>query len=235
MNPGMFRRPFVVSDGAIVLGCALGIAACVDLPSQTPLGGVEDWTRSTVPAADKRPAVDKHAKSGSLSEDEAEPKAKKPRVAKAEQNDDELDAGKAELAREGDATTPELPFPEWEGRYEGNDVATTRFGDNPEKVERDPNAVLRVDDDAGYKIVIVDSNTGYDICSMSATPDGAVLKIDDNAECFSSGPTVGSVVSGTARRQGEEIVFDMEIVIRVETPESSLEGSLDYHFQGESS
>ena len=229
MNPRMFGRPLVVSGWAIGLGCALGIAACVAQPSRTPLGGAEDWALSTTPAADKR------ARSVSPSEDKPEPEAKEPRVAKKEKKNEESDAGEAKLALGGDAGAPERPFAQWVGRYEGKDTATTRFGGNPEKVEHDPNAVLRVDDADGYKIVIVDSNTGGDSCSMSATPDGAVLKIDDDAECFSSGPAVGSVVSGTAARRGDEIIFDMAIIIRVDSLEGALEGSLDYHFEGESS
>jgi hypothetical protein len=161
------------------------------------------------------------------------------RDAGAESVDATADAGADAAADSGsDSGSPSTAFA-FAGEYYGEDASTTRLKGFPESTQRDPKARTRVEQSSPSEIVlvIVDSARGTPLCSLNARIQGSRAVVSPNQSCFDQElPNVtieGRVTSGTAVFDGARLELDLDVELTAEVAGHTLEGELEYHFEGE--
>lgn len=126
------------------------------------------------------------------------------------------------------------------GRYSGTDTVTILFADFPDEPQVDESAKIDVKDvtDQRISITVVDSNQGTPLCTIEGKNDAGKVSFDPGQPCFEAIlgiPAESSIVNGTGLFSGEQLTLDFEVALEVDVAGSSLEGSIDYHFDGKKS
>lgn len=219
--------------------CVLALLAapgCAPRVSQVPLGVgpqavAESSAAPTTPASKphappQRPASAKVAEASEPSEDE--PAA------------DSDDAVTTESAKEGTSSaTPSsaATATTFSGMYAGTDIATFRFDGRPDQRQEDDKAKIRVevDGDDAISIVIINSDTGEDLCQLSASIAGKVATVTGSEPCFTNpdDDSVSAMITeGRATLKDDELKVTAEGTMSVSLPDQSLSGTLSYTFKG---
>lgn len=167
----------------------------------------------------------------------AKPAATQPKAPTAEQPA-RADASGPEA--DDAANVPQTGFAALPGRYAGTDTLKINIDGAPERVETDDAAKLTVEkpDDAkpdAYVFKIVDSQSGADLCSVTGVAKQRKIEFEPGQTCLETILGVSmtaTLVSGTARLDGKQLVVDYTIELEVDSPRGPVEGRIDYHFAG---
>jgi hypothetical protein len=218
----------------LVVGCGRS------MPSDRPLGLGPTAREDRVLAARAEQRADR--KSAEPETDDAEP----------DDPQAETDAGLADAsadaapdaaleASDGVAPAPSDAAPSvvFEGEYIGEDVVTIKVPGFPATPQRDSKAKTRIERKNATRIVIIliDSSRGTPLCSLEAETQGNRATVSPGQPCFAEaaggGPVVAEVRDGTAMVDGKRLELDLEIALRVEAGNDTVQGSIDYHFEGD--
>jgi hypothetical protein len=166
------------------------------------------------------------------------------KVAEASEDEPDGDADEddapTESASEGTsdpAPSSAPPATMFSGMYAGTDIATFRFDGRPDQRQEDDKAKIRVelDGDDAISIVIINSDTGEDLCQLSASISGKVATVTGSEPCFTS-PDDDSmsalITEGRATLKDDELKVTAEGTMSVNLPDQTLSGTLSYTFKG---
>ncbi|MBM4362487.1 MAG: hypothetical protein FJ104_07380, partial [Deltaproteobacteria bacterium] len=137
------------------------------------------------------------------------------------------------------SAAPEAGATPWPGAYRGEDVSTYRLSGLPDRVERDPAARLtvRAQGDSALELIVVDSSNGNTICTLEATIAADRATIRPGQPCFEQQgedtAVTASVTEGSATRSGGRLTLAATFALRLDFADTSLEGTLEYHFEGD--
>jgi hypothetical protein len=124
----------------------------------------------------------------------------------------------------------------WVGLYRGSDTTKSWFPPVPPREVTDPNAQTRVETENAttLRLVLVDSSTGNDICSLKATVATSEATVQEGQTCFGSEDSGQSarIRSGKARRVDRELTLDLLLYAEVDDEDPPVHGTLEYHFVG---
>jgi hypothetical protein len=224
--------------GRVFLCLLVGAVACGrGLPSETSLGGKLDDEALEAPRPDRRANADTEP-DAAVKEAPVEAQAKS---ADAGAPADAAVAEKAVAEKKEEPADAGAPSPSdagvtarWAGEYVGSDLTTTRFEGMPERVQPDDKARTKVEEPEPGRVVliIVDSSNGSTLCTLDADATGTTANIRPGQSCFGSEGMSATVVEGRARLEGDRLTFDMEIAVEVDADDVSMEGEIDYRFDG---
>ena len=209
-----------------VILLVLGAGCAQDLPSTIPLG------RGPL-AEDERPGAPERPRRPARSQ--ARPKVSHLRGYEPPLYRD-LDAGLD--ARDIDAAAPDASaradaLPDavsvLAGHYEGWDITIKRVQGFPDLTEKDPNAKTDVEEQGKDRIAItlINSATGTPICTLDADVRGGTGTLRPGQPCFDEDDASTSLVSGTAKFAGRQLLLDMRLDLR-----GGYRGEIEYHFDG---
>ena len=235
--PSRVRWQRLIPSGiaATALAWVLGLGCMPGLPAIEPLGRgpraepepIAKHSRNLVdlePARDAGPASSADATADRHADHDDESRA-----------DAATDAAKPDA--ESTTSDPKTETPVvFAGEYYGEDVSKVHIEGLPDRADRDPKARTRVEEagDAAVRIIIVDSAKGDPLCTLNAEISGRDATIAPDQSCFSQdGMIEGTVESGKATVTGDRLVLDMYVVLRVELGPQVVDGSIDYHFDGQ--
>lgn len=225
----------------------VALACGRELPSTTPLGsgplaarpGELDAPRWT-PVAPEQEAGAPKPQAG-----RHEPSPREDVEASSEPSDEDEDEKEEEpLTQVSDAGAPDAASaadarataatPRWPGEYRGEDVSKIRFEGVPERIERDPAARVVVTDRGAGSLGfgLIDSSNGQTLCTLHAAARGGRAEIDPGQTCFAAEATTGVVEEGSAKLEKDRLTLDLEVTVRLQLGSDTLEGSIDYHFEG---
>ncbi len=215
----------------------LAASSCAPAVSQVPLGmgpqALAEIRATPAPAPSKpRAPAQREAADASESSDE------EPGEDDAEDAAAESPAAESASAAAG-AAAPSTPAnaATFVGMYAGIDIATFRLDGLPDRRQEDDKAKIRVeaDGDDAISIVIINSDTGEDLCELSATISGKVATVTGSEPCFTNpdDDSISATISeGRATLKGDELKVTAEGTMSVNLPDQSLSGSLSYSFKG---
>lgn len=228
--------------------CAAGllllpIACASPLPSAEPLGE-GPLARAEAKEREKAEAeAEARAKNGPEGSDAGTPSsepgattesvaAAAPTVAPPE-SPSEVDAGSA--AAGTDAGSSGAPLANYAGEYVGSDVSSYDMG-GMKRDEKDDKARTRVDQPSSTRVsfTFIDSGTGKDICTLSASLAGKTATLTPGQKCWGSESESmsGTLTTGTAKFSDKRVVIDASFDLTVGSDEFKMTGKLDYHFDG---
>lgn len=220
--------------GALVLA----LACARELPSTAPLGSgplaarpgeleAPQWIPEE--PTPKRRAAEPETPSEPDEPEEPEEPSKPPEEAVA----DARDAGAPDAAAVADGGEV-ATAPRWAGEYRGEDVSRIRFQEVPERVERDPAARVAVTDRGAGSLGfgLLDSTNGQTICTLQGTVRGDRASIDPGQTCFAAEATSGVIEQGSAKLEKDTLTLDLKVTVRLQLGGDTLEGNIDYHFEG---
>jgi hypothetical protein len=209
-------------------------ASCSPQVSQVPLGmGPQALAESAAPhahAASKPHAPHRSEAVASVEPDDAA-------------EDDEAEPADAEAGSAASAeATAKAPAEAakaatFKGMYAGTDIATYRLDGLPDRRDEDDRAKIRVeaDGDDAINIVIISSDTGEDLCELSASISGKVATLTGSSPCFTN-PDDDSlsamVTAGRATLKDDELKVTAEGTMNLNLADQSLSGTLSYTFKG---
>jgi hypothetical protein len=101
----------------------------------------------------------------------------------------------------------------------------------------DPNAQTRVEveDHATIRLVLIDSSTGDDICSLRATATATDATVLEGQTCFGSEDSDqrAQIRSGKAHRTEQELTLELLLDAEADGDQGSpVQGTVEYHFVG---
>jgi hypothetical protein len=158
-----------------------------------------------------------------------------------ETSSDEHEAGdtKANATAEasGAASSSAAKAATFRGMYAGTDIATFRFDGRPDQRQEDDKAKIRVeaDGDDAISIVIINSDTGEDLCELSASISGKTATVTGSEPCFTNpdDDSVSAMITeGRATLKDDELKITAEGTMSVTLPDQELSGTLSYTFKG---
>jgi hypothetical protein len=213
----------------------LAAASCAPPVSRVPLGmGPQALAEASAPhAPSKAHSPPQRPSAAVASSDVDEP----------EEDHDEPEEGadaKAEPSAEAaDAKAPaEAPKADvFKGLYAGTDVATYRFEGQPDQRQEDDRAKIRVeaDGDDAISIVIINSDTGEDLCELSASIAGKVATVTGSEPCFTNPDDESisaTITGGRATLKDDELKVTAQGTMSVNVADQPLSGTLSYTFKG---
>jgi len=123
------------------------------------------------------------------------------------------------------------------GRYLGTDTVVISFPGIPEEPQVDDKAivdVVKLTDDT-YELTVVASNNGDPLCAIKGRLNDKTLEFEPGQPCFGSilGFEIDTTLGGGSAEFGSgsvDVVFDVALLLS--TGAGSLEGSVDYSFEG---
>ncbi len=215
----------------------LAVSCAPALPSTVPLGR-GPLAASTVKAPERHraPSASSAADAAAGSEQDAgAADAADASVEASAAESEEPDAGGDDAAQE--AAAPAKPAVVFAGHYTGEDVTTFHIGNMPARPQKDPNAKLDVADQGGgtLEFSLLDSKTGKLICKLEGTLSGNTAQLNSGQHCFdqqSQSAMTATLDKGTATFNGSRLVFDMHLDLEVNAAGQTMNGDLDYHFEG---
>lgn len=219
--------------------CVLAfVVACGrELPSAMPLGGKLDDEEVGAPS---NVSADAGATVEVESEDDVEIAVSAPEPGKSDKSSDAVAPATAQAAEKPSqeaapaAQGAAKAVAKWAGEYVGTDLTTTRFEGLPERVQPDDKARTRVEEPRPGEavLIVIDSSNGTPLCHLRADTTGTTATIHPYQECFGSDEMTATVIEGSARLEGDRLIFDVLIAAEVEAEDVSLEGEIVYHFDG---
>jgi uncharacterized Zn-binding protein involved in type VI secretion len=219
--------------------CVLALLAapsCAPAVSHVPLGmgpqALAESRATPAHAANEPHAPPRHPAAAKVAE-ASEPSVDEPDA-------DEDDGAKTESAKHGTSTAAPSSAPKattFSGMYAGTDIATFRFDGRPDQRQEDDKAKIRVevDGDDAISIVIINSDTGEDLCQLSASISGKVATVTGSEPCFTNpdDDSVSAMITeGRATLKDDELKVTAEGTMSVSLPDQSLSGTLSYTFKG---
>jgi hypothetical protein len=123
------------------------------------------------------------------------------------------------------------------GRYSGTDTVTILLAGTPSEPQVDDNAKIDVKEvgEQRVAITVVDSSQGTPLCTIEGKIAGFVITFDPGQDCFTGIlgiPADAHVTTGNGKLEGERLTLDFEVALEIDAPGTTLEGSVDYHFEG---
>lgn len=238
MRPRARLRRLVLLPLLAAFAASLMPLACgPPVPSLVPLGGVSE------PKPEKKRAARAEGKA---------PTASEPNRGGGE-DDIEADDTVAVVSTEADGGAPAktaaetaaaraaaeaAPPAKIDGEYVGNDTAVYRMDGMPDRTERDPKArtLVRTPDDTTAEIVILDSSTGKEICTLEGERKGNAVTLRAGQKCFEQdgegASSSASLKAGTAAVTADTLVVKLDMDFSLTISGSTVRGSLDYQFDG---
>jgi hypothetical protein len=223
------------------LGATLvGAAACAVAVSQTPLANSE-------PAGNDVYFYGPHGHGGKTPSTNSEAEAKnntKPPVklphtpsmttAVALKESPKVHVPEIELDADAGALPPALDVA---GRYAGTDTVTILLAGSPSDPQVDENAKIDVKEvgEQRVSVTVVDSSQGTPLCTIEGKINGGEVAFDPGQDCFTQIlgiPAEAHTTNGTAKIVADKLTVDFEVALEIAAPGATLEGSVDYHFEG---
>jgi hypothetical protein len=213
-------------------------AGCAPAVSQVPLGlGPQALAESATPTA-ARAASKSHAPpAAAQAQAESEPDDAGDGDKDDASDADETTADSAKAGAEVKAPTDAAKAATFKGMYAGTDIATFRLDGLPDRRQEDDRAKIRVeaDGDDSISIVIINSDTGEDLCELSASISGKVATVTGSEPCFTNpddDSISATITGGRATLKDDELKVTAEGTMSVNVSEQSLSGTLSYTFKG---
>ncbi len=150
-----------------------------------------------------------------------------------------FDAGAADASVFGamDASAPTKPS-DWRGLWRGKDTTQFRIPSFPPEPMVDENARIRVEPSSNQdiKLVLIDSSTERDLCSLIARLDFSQAKIDPGQPCFGSEDESTNlsihVRTGSATLLDARLTVDIALDAEIQSEQFQTTGTVEYHFEG---
>jgi hypothetical protein len=217
------------------LPALLAALSCSPAVSRVPLGmgpqALAEARQTPEHVASKPQAPPAHAAPSEVAESD-EPSEDAP----------EADADDAAAESPGPAASASAPSSApkaatFKGLYAGTDIATYRFDGRPDQRQEDDKAKIRVeaDGDDAISIVIINSDTGEDMCALSASISGKVATVTSSEPCFTNpdDDSVSAMITeGRATLKDDELKITAEGTMSVNLADQSFSGTLSYTFKG---
>lgn len=130
------------------------------------------------------------------------------------------------------------PPPAIAGRYLGTDTVVIEFPGIPAEPQVDDKAIVDIKQREGehaYTLVVVASNTGEPLCSIDGQWRESELQFDAGQSCFEAIlgiPLDANLLGGSAEFDGNRIEVEFQLELSLVTPGGTLEGNVDYSFEG---
>ncbi len=136
--------------------------------------------------------------------------------------------------------TPPTPtkLADWLGLWRGKDTTRYQIPSFPPKPMDDPNAKIRVESSASQQInlILIDTSTEKDICSLSAHIESNLAKIEPGQACFGNEDDAMNLAvhlrTGTATLRDSTLVLELSLEATVQSEQFQANGTVDYHFEG---
>ena len=127
---------------------------------------------------------------------------------------------------------------DWLGLWHGKDTTRYQIPSFPPQPMDDPNAKIRVESPSSQQInlILIDTSTEKDICSLSAHIESNLAKIEPGQACFGSEDDAMNLSvnlrTGTATLRDSLLVVDLTLEANVQSEQFQANGTVDYHFEG---
>lgn len=124
------------------------------------------------------------------------------------------------------------------GRYLGTDTVVITFPGVPGDAQIDDQAIVDIEKREGegkYTLVVVASNTGDPLCTIDGQWRETKLVFAEGQSCFEEilgVPLDSTLTAGSASFEGANIEVEFQLELAFDSPAGSLEGSVDYSFEG---
>lgn len=140
----------------------------------------------------------------------------------------------------GTAQAPATPtqLADWLGLWHGKDTTRYQIPSFPAQPMDDPNARIRVESSSSQQInlILIDSSTEKDLCSLLAHLEANQAKIDPGQPCFSNEDDSTNlsvrVKYGTGTLHDASLVVDLTLDAEVQSEQFQANGTVEYHFEG---
>ena len=102
----------------------------------------------------------------------------------------------------------------------------------------DPNAKIRIESSHSQqiKLILIDSSSDKDLCTLSAQIESNLAKIDPGQPCFGTEDDSGNmsvkVKSGLAALRDATLTLDLTLDADVQSEQFQTNGTVEYHFEG---
>jgi hypothetical protein len=127
---------------------------------------------------------------------------------------------------------------DWLGLWHGKDTTRYQIPSFPPQPMDDPNARIRVESSSSQQIslILIDSSTEKDLCSLSAHVESNLAKIEPGQACFGNEDDAMNlsvnVKTGTGTLRDSMLVVDLTLEATVQSEQFQANGTVDYHFEG---
>ena len=168
-------------------------------------------------------------------------------------------AAKRKKAKETTAQVERETEPDIAGEYRGTDWVTISLPGLPENEQEDDKArvvIKRLGDPSEgdaqeafgsgnrdqapsarlFSLSVIDTNSGDELCTIQGELKESVIEFKPGQVCFSGilgVPMQAKTRAGEAHVDGSTLSAEFTVELRVKTPDTELEGTLDYSFEGE--
>jgi hypothetical protein len=213
-------------------------ASCSPKVSQVPLGmGPLALAESSAPGAahaPPKPHAPPHVEAPIA---EADPDGGSDDEKKDADGDHEDSKDSASAGADSKAPAEAGNGAKFKGMYAGTDIATFRFDGSPDRRQEDDRAKIRVeaDGDDAISIVIINTDTGEDLCELSASVSGKVATVTGSEPCFTSpddDSISATITGGRATLKDDELKVQAEGTMSVNIADEPVSGTLSYSFKG---
>jgi hypothetical protein len=145
---------------------------------------------------------------------------------------------KVEVAVDADAGAEPARL-DYAGRYLGTDIVVIQFVGVAEDPQVDDGAKVDVEmrGENRIAVTVVDSSQGTPLCTVEArliTPTD--LEFEAGQPCFTGMlgiPIDAELISGSGKLEGSRLSFELSVGLALSAPGGSLEGQIEYEFEGE--
>jgi hypothetical protein len=225
----------------------VGLAACASqLPSETPLGigplararppSEPSGSPVTMPGTATPTRIESDEDDGDGDEDTTKGVSS---AGPAEKPDAGIgstaDGGAAPAPSGTPSSAPATGTPDFVGEYAGRDRSVFRLNGTEMRREDDPKALMSVKKSgSGLAFVIVASNTGDPLCTLTATQKGDTATLNTGQTCQEprSPFAPGKVSSGQAKLQGKTLLLDITFEATLDLDGEKHNVVIEYHFDG---
>jgi hypothetical protein len=127
---------------------------------------------------------------------------------------------------------------DWVGLWRGKDTTRFLLETFPSEPMTDDKARIRIEsaNSHGISLVLIDSSTDRDLCSLSATLQADQAHIAPGQPCFGSEDESVDlsvhVKSGTAKLTNAELSVDISLEAELKAEQLQASGMVEYHFDG---
>lgn len=221
---------------------AAWFAGCAPAASSTPLANAAPEGHDVYFYGDARGGKDlPQDDDGNSKESATKPSAKATASAEtsAKPASTEAPVASASATSTEAAKLPPLSFTDLPGRYKGTDTLTIEIEGMPKRVEKDDGAKLTVEKDDGtpdsFVFKIVDSGSGADLCAVKAVAKEKGLEFESGQSCLETIlglEMTAKLESGSAKLDGKKLTVDYGIELEIDGPDGTMDGRIDYHFEG---
>jgi hypothetical protein len=131
----------------------------------------------------------------------------------------------------------QLSGPDVAGRYNGTDTVTILLEGVPSEPQVDDGAKIDVKQlgEQRVSVTVVDSSQGTSLCTIEGKIAGGEVSFDPGQDCFTGIlgiPAIAHMTTAKCKIAAEHLTLDFEVALEIDAPGETLEGSVDYHFEG---